>query len=280
MIECSNEECPNGDWFHLPCVLLTDETVPDEEWFCTDTCRDNVVPRGVNQCNNINHDHVYNYTSALLWKCLNDLVRHDAVKENDGPIMIEHWTLDMLDFWKKNHYKYMILGHRLIAGVNGWLPQNMANEIVWNRTVNLMGGSGRNIPMDLATEFLNNEFKDSLKHSRGRYTELQVKRLSQMGGSFGNTIDNLYQKNIAETHVRQSEGGKPNYNSKLDVKKFVAEYKEDMLFDKLPGRNHTAFPGYHFSTTVKKPSGYIKRLKKYSKKLDKTHHALTLTDGK
>ena len=44
MIECSNGACTHGDWFHLACVMLTEETIPeeDEQWYCTDTCRGTV----------------------------------------------------------------------------------------------------------------------------------------------------------------------------------------------------------------------------------------------
>ncbi|XP_070542604.1 uncharacterized protein [Ptychodera flava] len=244
MIECSNAECGYGRWFHLPCVLLNEDTVPEtDDWFCTDTCRG-----------------------------LNDLVRRDAVRENDGPAMLEHWKIDSLDFWQKNHFKYMILAHRLISGVSGWLPKRMAEEVTWNRTINLHGGEGKNIAMDLATEFLNNEFKGTLKHSRGRYTDQQVARMSQMAGSFGKIIEQLYQTNLTESHVGRSKGGQPNY--KCDVAKFVSEYKDDQLFDIHNGRQHSAFPGYHFNTSIDNPSKLMERLKLYAKKLDSARDAL------
>ena len=37
----------------------------------------------------------------------------------------------------------------LFPGINGWLPPRLAMEIVHNRTVNLHGGFGMNISMDL-----------------------------------------------------------------------------------------------------------------------------------
>ena len=57
-----------------------------------------------------------------------------------------------MDLW----YYFQNILHK---GVNGWLTPRVANEIKWNRTVNLVGGEGRNIEMDLCNEFLNNEFK-------------------------------------------------------------------------------------------------------------------------
>lgn len=38
----------------------------------------------------------------------------------------------------------------------------LKNEITWNRTANLRGGPGHNIPLDLVNEFLNRDFKGSI----------------------------------------------------------------------------------------------------------------------
>lgn len=38
----------------------------------------------------------------------------------------------------------------------------MAADATWNQTINLNGGAGHNIGMDLANEFLNNEFVSEL----------------------------------------------------------------------------------------------------------------------
>ena len=41
------------------------------------------------------------YIKRLLWGGLNNMARHDAVKENDGARMIMHWKFDMFEFMKK-----------------------------------------------------------------------------------------------------------------------------------------------------------------------------------
>jgi hypothetical protein len=46
-----------------------------------------------------------------------------------------------------------------LAGINGWLPQRLQKDLLWNRTVNLTGGAGKNLEMDLVNEMLNKEFK-------------------------------------------------------------------------------------------------------------------------
>ena len=61
-------------------------------------------------------DRVLEYSKCLLWQGLNHLVRHDAVREGDGAAVIEHWTIDMMQFFQKNHPKYLMLSHYFIAG--------------------------------------------------------------------------------------------------------------------------------------------------------------------
>ena len=129
---------------------------------------------------------MFNYITGLMFAGLLDLVRHDAVRENDGLAMMSHWRLDMILFHNNHHPKYVLLGHRLLAGivscisfyafnlfnislcmyrctcltgVAGWLPERLAMDSVWNRTVNLAGGPGRNLECDIVNEFLNREFK-------------------------------------------------------------------------------------------------------------------------
>jgi hypothetical protein len=34
------------------------------------------------------------YVETLIWRGLNEMIRHDAIKENDGPRMIRHWKAE------------------------------------------------------------------------------------------------------------------------------------------------------------------------------------------
>ena len=43
-------------------------------------------------------------------------VRLDAERENDGTFLNQLWKLSMINLWNGNHYKYLILGHRITAG--------------------------------------------------------------------------------------------------------------------------------------------------------------------
>ena len=46
-----------------------------------------------------------------------------------------------------------------MIGVAGWFTPRLIHEVTHNRTINLNGGKGRNIPMDRVCEFYNAELK-------------------------------------------------------------------------------------------------------------------------
>jgi hypothetical protein len=45
------------------------------------------------------------------------------------------------------------------SAVNGWLPAQLREEIIWNSTAILTALPGGNLALDLVNEFQNNEFK-------------------------------------------------------------------------------------------------------------------------
>lgn len=178
----------------------------------------------------------------------------------------------MARFWDKNHNKYLILGHKLLADVQGWLPQRLRNELIWNRTANLQGKKGHNIALDLVNEFLNKDFKENLKSGKGHYNIKNVERASQLVGTLGKDLDKVYQSQVAGTYAKKQAGSKKNYHQ--DIYKFVEEYIDDRLFEIIPGREHSAYTEFHFAQRIKNPNQLRNRLKKYSRKLDRLRNIL------
>ncbi|KAH3797372.1 hypothetical protein DPMN_150952 [Dreissena polymorpha] len=110
MVECCNILCQMGIWFHMDCVKLQSLPTEAELWFCCCSCKTTGVVRSQTR------DMSYRHSKALLFQILGDMIRHDAVKENDGPGMLMYWKCDLLWLYANHHPKYVILGHRLIAG--------------------------------------------------------------------------------------------------------------------------------------------------------------------
>ena len=79
-----------------------------------------------------NGDLIFEYNRAILHRGIGEMVRHKAIRINDGQIMMIHWK-DMLEFYELNHPKYFLCG-------TGFSWTRTGHQILWNRTVNVKGG--------------------------------------------------------------------------------------------------------------------------------------------
>lgn len=158
MIYCANKDCMFGGWFHLDCLGLKEE--PDGDWWCSPECR-NYQPgkkKKTTVADNLT-DHKKSYALKVMWHGLNQRVRRDALRENDGNRIIMHWKFDLLNFFEHNHPKYFHVCHQLLSAINGAVSPRLQHSLKWNRTVNPNGGPGKNLEMDLQMEFFNKEYK-------------------------------------------------------------------------------------------------------------------------
>ena len=162
MIGCDNQKCPNGEWFHYECYNINDGDTESIEWFCSEKCRQGFLKKkGQEDCDD-GVDHIFEYSQLLLWRGIGEMVRHRAIRYNNGEKIITNWKFDLVDFFDNNHTKYFLASHRLLFDTNGALSDRLAHQLIWNRTVNTVGGCDRNIEMDLQMEFFNRQFKGKL----------------------------------------------------------------------------------------------------------------------
>ena len=63
------------------------------------------------------------------------------------------------------HTTYAALAFEFISQIEeGLLSERKATQLLHNRTINVYGGLGKNVPVDYAIELLNSEVKPDLKH--------------------------------------------------------------------------------------------------------------------
>jgi len=60
------------------------------------------------------------------------------------------------------------------VGISGWWEAPLIDDVIHNRTVNLKGGLGHNIPMDQVCKLFNTEFKgaSTVHMTTVRYTRV------------------------------------------------------------------------------------------------------------
>ena len=74
-------------------------------WYCSEEC----------QLGEEDDDHVLAHSRALLWRGLVHLANRDAVREGDGQDVLRFWKIYLPTLWNRNHYKYVIATHLLLA---------------------------------------------------------------------------------------------------------------------------------------------------------------------
>ena len=92
------------------------------------------------------------------------------------------------------------------------LTPRLAHSLTWNRSVNNSGGHGRNIPMDLRLEHLNNLVKGMLKHLVPNLTESASRRCSKAVGS----VERLLESVDNDLDVKRPRGHHKVHKSESD----------------------------------------------------------------
>lgn len=84
----------------------------------------------------------------------------------------------------------------------------------------------------------------------------------------GAALDTAFHENVCVTDTDDSYRHRHNYSA--DVRAFCDEYRQDRLFDLIPGRHHKAFPDFKRHLYVSDEEKLKLRLLKYSRKLDQS----------
>ena len=85
--------------------IIYDFVIADEDWTCVQ-CNVGDIPAA-------REDAILQYSRAVMWEGLRDMVARDAIRENDGLSMISLWVTENMSFQDRGHNKYLIKGRRL-----------------------------------------------------------------------------------------------------------------------------------------------------------------------
>ncbi|KAJ8300932.1 hypothetical protein KUTeg_022451 [Tegillarca granosa] len=155
MVKCSNSLCNRGTWFHITCIGLDHEEVPDDDWWCSDVCQatersqycichmynpslQTIKSSRGNKCTGGKVFHLQclgmKRKSGSKWKCA--ACRSDIKTESDNVFL---YTCALLYKGLQDRaYRDTV---RENDDVQGWQPARLKNEIIWNRTANIKGGA-------------------------------------------------------------------------------------------------------------------------------------------
>lgn len=192
-------------------------------------------------------DDRFNYACVRLGLGL--LLRNfdDSIKEGDGERILRCWKIALLIYRAYGHTKYALASFLLQASTKATLTARNAHCLVWNRTVNNKGGLGRNIPLDLRLEHINNLTKGMLKHLGVNITENAARRCSKSVARIESLLDEVDN----DLNVQKRSGHHKVRKSEADFKTLVNElHVRGKVFHFNPGqdRQYQHFP--HFRKNI------------------------------
>ena len=182
-------------------------------------------------------DGIYNYACRILGMNLMARNFHDASREGDGERLIRCWKFLLLHFKSDGRIKYSVEAFHLLAQVNALLPPHLAHDLTWNRTCNVNGGEGKNIPLDLMVEHFNRVFKDDINTFRPNIGENSIARSSQAIGVMKEMLD----KFDTLIKINKPSGRHVGPSDERDFSVMLKILVSEGVFKKQQGRGHRSF---------------------------------------
>ena len=164
----------------------------------------------------------------------------DAIHEGDGQRVCLVWKYFTLYFFAYRHTKYALEGLILSARLGFTLTPRKAEQLKWNRFVNATGKLGKNKPLDLHLEHLNNITKKLLKRLGANLTEKAASRCSQSAG-----IMKMLEKSLqSSTDTKPAHGQHGTLDTKEDFDILIRSLNELRATSFIHGRAHSSFPSF------------------------------------
>ena len=161
----------------------------------------------------------------------------DAIQEGDGARVCMLWKLFTLLFFAHGHRKYPLEGLILTVRREYTLSERESEQLCWNRFVNTSGKRGKNIPLDLHLEHVNNVTKTCIKRLGSNLTSATATKSSQAVGMSSKIVQS-FEKSAA---VKESYGKHAKPEAKKDFQIVMQELTSSAATSALPGRKHLSF---------------------------------------
>lgn len=185
-------------------------------------------------------DCVKDHSEARLGFSFVILNMMDAVKEGDGERLMRMYQVALLFYKAYGHTQYAYSTLLLTLQLNATMSPRMAHNLKWNRFWNSRGIKGKNIPLDLHLEHLNNYLKCFLKGLGSNLNENSASRISKSIGVLKEMMDNIDR----ELEVSKPSGVHHAKGQEQDIATLVGIFKDRQLFCHQPGREYNTFPSF------------------------------------
>ena len=185
-------------------------------------------------------DGIQSYASDILSLGLLYMEFCDGIHEGDGVRIIRCWRFFLLIFKASDRRNYAIEAFILLAQEKFLLSPRMTTQLKYNRTVNIHGRKGKNIPCDLHMEHLNRECKESLLSLGSNLTDNAIQRV---GKSLSKTLKFLHSFDL-ENNIPLSSGKHTKRSVSEDMTKLIKQLHHSSRVFINKGLSHKTFPSF------------------------------------
>ena len=126
----------------------------------------------------------------------------------------------------------------LLAAINVTLTLKHSYELMWNLVCSNRNGAGRNFPLDLKMEQLNQIFKDGLKTAHSHMTDNVIHKTANAAG----TVDRICSQFDKHFQVRSELGEHTMPDECDDVNLVTMTLIKAHAFKELPNRKYSHYP--------------------------------------
>ncbi len=183
-------------------------------------------------------DLVNAYSRNLMSLGLLLMEFNDGIREGDGERAIRCWRYFLPLFKLDKRTNYSVEAFILLAQHEFLFTERQKAQLIWSRTVNTHGKSGKNISCDLHMEHLNREIKTVIAGMGSNVTDVSILRAGKS-----------LQKHVAIQNQFDKENGVPTASGKHSRKssdKDRATIIEQLVSAKalikvIPDRSHRSF---------------------------------------
>ena len=168
---------------------------------------------------------------GLLWHGFKD-----ATKEGDGDRVILYYKFLLPIFRSLKRRNYCIKAFRLLAQTVVLSPHKVA-DIKWNRTINVHGKSGKNIPVDLHMEHLNRRLKKAIRSIGSNVHPMAIQRAAKSLGPISTVMDQFEQ----ETDLVENKDYHTIPSFARDLKTVIDILEGEEVFSESNLNNHRTY---------------------------------------
>ena len=180
----SLEDEPSSDLFPDGCAALT----PEQRWKVIPLAIEKLISDFVDisyptdLVTKDGNDHVLEYAKELMSLGLLLMEFTDSIHEGDGERILRCWRFFLPLFKACGRSNYAIEAFNLLFQYEYVFTPRMKQQLLWDRTVNIHGRQGKNVPMDLHMEHINRACKEAMGNVGSSIGDSTVERIGAYMG--------------------------------------------------------------------------------------------------